>query len=525
MDLKGKRIIGIAQIIFWAAMLVLYTRIGGMGMVYVAGSLELFFLVTYLFLGGVPDAMDYMIRSRRKKDMWKDACNVWKAGALYAVFAIVFSELGLLMVNKCLIAKTDLLYVDKLLDLFMIAVPFLAVMQVIRGVMQAELGKVTDSISRLVFVICMVVGTVISGLILSGYGGKAANLMQSVSLEHFYIVIGLIPGLITGSLGASIFLIVMGVSHRAEITVFDIQPGTARESILGLSLELFKEELPGIVVPCVKRVPVIVLLWLSLGEISKENYLFGNLYGAILPLFGMAWTLSDLGLVNYKNNLYIAYRKKAYEQFYRDFKTVLCYVALHSVMICVFMLMLHKSYLAIWDLQTFTSFMKLAAASSIIGLLGLPTMVLEDVLKCRNMHNRVALFVVIGTVFGVIAGVVCAKFAGAGILMYVVCISVQYFVTVLLSAWSLSSAVGIHYWSVLLRTGAGVIATAVIALLLYVVQQILFTPLGGLATLLICVVVGVILQFVAILVLRIFDREEYRYLPLPILTKNITKFF
>ena len=53
MDLKGKRVVGIAQILFWIAMLVLYTRIGGIGMIYVAGSLELFYVIAYLFLGGM----------------------------------------------------------------------------------------------------------------------------------------------------------------------------------------------------------------------------------------------------------------------------------------------------------------------------------------------------------------------------------------------------------------------------------------------------------------------------------------
>lgn len=519
MDLKGKRIVGIAQMIFFMAMLVLYTQIGGMGMVYVAGSLELFFVITYLFLGGIPDTMDYMIRMRRKKDMVKDAANVWKAGVLYAIFATVFMEIGIVLINKLLVARTDLLYVDKLLYLFMITVPFLAFMQVLRGIMQAELDRVAVCVSTLVFIVCLVIGTVISGMILGEYGAKAANLMQSVRLEHFYVVIGLIPGIIVGAVGASVFLIVMGILHRDTITIFDRQSGTARESIAGLCLELFKDELPEVIVPCVKRVPVILLLWLSLGEIAAENYLFGNFYGAILPLFGVVWSLSDLGLVNYKKLLYIAYRKKAHEQFYRDLKTVLCYVTLHSVAICAFMIALHKSFLAIWDLQTFTSFMQLATASSVIGLLGLPNMVLEDVLKYRGMHSQAVFSVLCGAIAGMITGVVFAKFVGVGTLMYIACIGIQYFVTILFTAWSISSSVGINYLSVLLRTGVGLFITAVIALLLYLVQRILFTPLGGLATLLVCVLLGLILQFAAVVALHIFDKEEWQHLPLAFLQK------
>lgn len=525
MDLKGKRIVGIAQIIFFIAMLVLYTKIGGMGMIYVAGSLELFFLITYLFLGGVPDTMDYMIRLRRKKDMYKDASNMWKTGVLYGVLSTILVEVVLKLVNEFVIAKTNLLYVDKLLDFFMLIVPFIAVMQVIRGIMQAELDRETVSASRLVFVVCMVIGTVISYLTLGEYGAKAANLMQSVRIEHFYVVIGLIPGVFIGAVGASAFLIVMGFAHRTKVTIFERQSGAAKENIWGQCFELFRDELPEVVIPCVKRVPILVLLWLSLGEITAENYLFGNFYGAVLPLLGFAFSFSDLGLVNYKKRLFIAYRKKAHEQFYMDLKSVLCYVALHSMTIATFIFALHKSYLAIWDLQTSIVFMQLVSASSILGLLGLPNLVLEDVLKYRGMQSQAVVAVVLGAIAGGIVGIVCAKYIGVGVVMYIMCIGVQYLLTILFMAWSLSASVGINYLSVILRTGKGLIATVIIALLLYVVQKILFTPLGGLATLIICIILGLVLQIIAIFVLRIFEKEEYQNLPLSFLTKNIGKFF
>ena len=45
--------------------------------------------------------------------------------------------------------------------------------------------------------------------------------------------------------------------------------------------------------------------------------------------------------------------------------------------------------------------------------------------------------------------------------------------------------------------------------------------------LLVCsiVLLGLVLQFIAVLVLHIFDRDEYHYLPFPFVSKNITKFF
>lgn len=525
MDLKGKRIAGVAQIIFFAAMLALYTRIGGAGMIYAAGSMELFFVITCLFLGKIPETMDYMIRLRRKKEQFHDAANVWKAGALYGVLGTLFTELGILLIKELLLAGTGLLYVEKLLELFMIAVPFIACMQVIRGVMQAEFDRVLVEISGLLFVVCTVLGTVVAAGMLGDYGRKAAKLMQSVPLEHFYTLLGLIPGVVTGAIAASLFLVVIGFLHRTELTVFDSYTEPARAGIPELCMELMKNRLPEVIVPCVKRLPILLLLWLSIGEISVENYLFGNFYGAVLPIFGIAWTISDLGLADYKKRLFTAYRKKAHELYYRDLKTMLCYVILHSAFLCACTLALHKSYLAIWNLQTFTSFMELAAWSSIIGLLGLPCMVLEEALKYRSMQGQSVFAVLAGVCIAFIAGICCAGQIGAGTVLYVVCIGVQMLVTMLLMGFSLSASVGIHYLSVILRTIGCVAVTFADALLMYGLQRMLFTALGGLATLIICVMVGMAVQLVAVLALHVFDRDEYSNLPFAFLTRNLSRFF
>lgn len=525
MDLKSKRIVSIAQLIFLAGMLVLYTGIGGMGMIYVAGSMEVFLLITGLFLGGIPDAMEYMIRIRRRREQYKDAANVWKAGVAYGVLATILAEAALVLINNCIVIRTDLLYVDKLLSLLMITVPFLAVLQVIRGVLQAEFDRLIIGISRLVFVVCMVIGTVSSAVILGDYGEKVARLVQSVRLKHFYVLLGLVPGILLGALGAIAFLLIMGILHKRDITILDKQPGVAGEGIFKLTVQLFAGQLTESVGDCLKHVPVLVLLWLSLEEIAGENYLFGNFYGAILPVFGLVWILCDLGLVTYKRRLFVAYRKKQTEQYYRDLKTVLCYVILHSVAIMAFAFALHKSYLAIWSLQTFTSFMNLAALSAVLGFLGLPCMVFLDILKYRGLRGQAVAAMTAGTMVSVITALICMKALGAGSILYVLSIGLGLAVTMLLAAFLLSRVVGINYVSVLIRTGCCIVITLIIAIILFGVQTLIFTAFGGLATLIMCLLLGILLQFISILAMRVYDKEELNNLPPAFLNKFLTRFF
>ena len=521
MDLKSKRIVGISQSILFAAMLVLYTRIGGMGMICVAGSMELFLIITYIFMGGIPDAMESMAQTRQKRGQLDGAHIVQKAGIFYGVFATIMAEAALLAVNRLFVDQSGLTYVDKMLELLMFAVPFVAVLQVLRGILQVDLDRMVIGISKFVFAVCMVIGVLVSYFILADYGTKVAALMQSVRKWHFYVVLGLVPGVILGAIGSIVFLAIITFMRREQISLLDRPVGKKTESVWSVGRKLFFAQLGKGMIDWLKHIPLLVVLWLSLEEIAGENYLFGNFYGAVLPLFGLAWSLFDLGLVSYKKRLYAAYRKRMENQYYKDLKAVLCYVLLSSVLVFALTLALHKSYLAIWSLQTFVAFMKLMAYSAVIGLVGLPCAVLMDILKYRNLHNERTAAALAGTVAGVSAAVICAKTAGAGILMYVLSISLQLVVMILVAAWRLSAVVGINYLSVISRTASSVVVTLIIGLLAFVGQKLLFTALGGLTTLLLCVGFGLILQLIAILVLRVFDKEELAGFPLPFLTKRI----
>lgn len=525
MDLKNKRMIGTAHIILLLAMLVLYTRIGGLGMIYVAGTIELFYIIVTLFLGGVPDAVEYMTRIRRKRQQFKEVAKVQKAAVLYSILGVLVSEVAIVFVNKFLVVPGGLKYINQMLYLLMMTVPLLALLQIIRGLMQAELDRRLIGLSELIFVGFMIVGTVCAVLWMGDYGAKAARLMQSVMLEHFYVILGVVPGIITGALAAIGFLVIVGFLYRDQLHIFERKEGASQESFLMLLWQLFTAQFAEVIMPCMRRLPILILLWLSLGKISAENYLFGNFYGAILPVLYLVWMVYDLGLFNYKKRLFLLYRKKQSEQYYRDLKAVLCYVLIHSVTIAGFLLALHKSYLAIWGQQTYVAFMELAAYSMFIGLLGLPCIVLIDILKYRNMQAQAIFSVFIGTVLSIACAVIGHQYWGAGTLLYILCLCVEMLGTIVFAAVSLSVSVGINYISVLVHVSAGLIGTVVISVVLYGVQQLVFTALGGIATLAVCLIIGMILQFIMILALKIFHKDELKELPLSFLTKYLAKIF
>jgi len=525
MDLRSKRIFGLSQILMFAAILALYTRIGGLGMIYFAGSMEIFYIIVYLFMGGIPDAVEYMTRLREKREQYKDALKVRKAAVIYVILATILTEAALVGINHLLIYPSGLKYIDQMLYLLMITVPFLGILQVLRGLLQTKLDRMVTGLSHLIFTALMIVGTVISVVLIGDYGTKAAKMMQSVMLEYFYVLLGIIPGIIIGALAAIIFLIVLRIIYRDQFKKSEARPGSATENIFMLVVKLFVSQISDTLLPCVQRIPILVLLWLSVSEINNENYLFGSFYGAILPALYVAWTISDLGLYKYKKKLFIAFRKKQSEVYYRDVKTVLCYVMIHSVAIAGFALALHKSFLAIWGQQTFVPLMELAAYCAFIAFIGLPYIVFTELLKYRNMQLQALVSTILGIAAGILCGVIGCKHWGVGTLLYVLSLSVQMSVTIILSAFILSSSVGVNYISVVIRTSACIIITLVISVVLFVIEKLVFTALGGLATLILCIAIGAVLLFVVILALKIFSKEELKDLPLSFLTGFFSKIF
>lgn len=521
MDLKSKRIVGISQILLFAAMLVLYTRIGGMGMICVAGSMEVFLFVMSLFFGGLPDAMEAMAAGRRKKGQLNTQACVQKAGIIYGIVAAFLSEGVLLLINRIWIENSGLTYVDKMLELFMFVIPFVAVMQVLHGILQVGLDKTVIGISKLIFSVFTIIGMFVSYLILNEYGTKVAALMQSIRKWHFYVVIGLVPGILCGTIASILFLMIILWMRHDQIDLFSGRGNQNRERISVLCVTMAVEQCSKGAVMWLKHIVLLVLLGFSFSEIAEENYLFGHFYGAVLPLFCGIGALLDTGLTNYKKRLYAAYKKHLTNIYYRDLKAVLSYALLHGMLICALTLALHKSYLAIWSLQTSDAFMTLMTASAVIGFLYFPCIVITEVLKYRNLLGQRTISAAAGTVAAVLTAFICSKTAGAGTWMYVLSVGVGLLVVCIVASVYLSMMFGINYISVLLRISTGMVATAVIGVIVYFMQQAMFTALGGFVTLLICAIVGWALQFAAVLVLRIFSKEELQYFPLPFLTTRI----
>ncbi len=512
MDFKSKTISQLLQIVICLAALFLYTRIGGIGTVYVAMTLEVIMAVILLLFYGVSNTISYKIQLCDNPQSVKNPLSVLKAGGLYCILALIVAEVILCAVTRFWIEPNEIMFVGTLLKFSMVILPFFVLLQWLKGVMQAVFQPQVGALADLIFGISTVVGTVLSYLVLGNYGKKAALLMQSIKLEYFYVILCLLPGFFVGCIGAVLFLGWIAVTHRDEIVVLFRQTGKKKERIIMLCMNMASSRILHIFIPILQRFPIWILLILSLKEIKADHYLFGHLYGAVFPLLGFIWNLSDIVLVLYKKRLYSLYRKKMLEQYADECKTVLTYALIYSVFFFVCIFSLHKSYLAIWSMQTSGEFMQLMKGSALIALLGFPYKVLTDLLKQKNARWECTVSVFFGAVMSVVTAAICNRFLGVGNTLFILSITLGLFVSVVVAAWFMSSETGTNYLSVLRKCYKILIVNIFMGSLLFLLQNFIFTAFGGLGTLAICLLFSYLVLRISIRAFCVFSKEERKLL-------------
>lgn len=488
MDLKSKRISGITQIVMAMSMLLLYTKIGSTGTVYVAISLELVFGFVLLFLGSAT------------------------TNKLYAFLSTIAIEGFLLLSYFFVIIPSEIMFVGTMLKFFMIFVPLYAVLQYWKGILQSVLEPQISALTDLLFWTGTAIGAFLSCLVLGGFGKRAALLMQSSKIEYFYAMISLIPGFIFGFVVAFVFLFFMGRMHKKEIVHFLHQNALQNKKGFFACLSTWKDQLTHNYIFLVKRIPVWLLLILSINEFKADNYLFGHLYGAVLPLFYLLWNLFSIKLITLQKYMYTYHRKRMYVQYYNALITALSFVLIYGVYFLVGTISLHKAYLAIWSLQTSSPFMALMKASCVIVFLGFIQKVMIDIMNERGRVRECKFAIISGTIFSAVIAAICNKFLGVGTALYVLSISFGMFVCVLLLAWFLWNDVGISYLSVLKQSYKGIVLNVFLCVILFILESLIFTAFGGLGTLVICLLFSYLFIRVGLWLFSIFSKDERQVL-------------
>ncbi|MCD7751306.1 MAG: hypothetical protein LUI10_06145 [Lachnospiraceae bacterium] len=513
MDLKNKHLVYLAEGLLWAGVLVFFTKAGPNGILYTAGTLEIFYAVYRFFLGYLPDAVSRTARGKRNKERPGYGAAAVRGSIFYAFIASLLCMLVLFLLSR-LCDSLSISYMGQLLRIYLWITPFGAFLQVLRGILQAETGKTKTGISKIIVSVGTIIGTLAGVLILYPYGEKVGDFLQHAEVRYFYLALSVMPGILLGILAACIYLLILIIVHRYNFECLHGGSDPKLPKAVRMLGILYSQVGVDSVVILLSRLPYVLLFFLTITGGEEEQVLFGAFYGVILPLFMIVCFVLDLGLTSIERGMVSALRKRQQEYYYRYYIGAMKYILLSSVAAAVLFAALRKPYLALWQLQTDDSLMRLALGCALLFLFSLPYQFSLDLMKLKGKEMIIMAAMLLGNLGVVLRSVAFCGEAGITPVVFVQSILLFYMITAVIMIFCIEREIGTSPLTYLPQIWLPLLITCLIGLLMYGLQLLLFTALGGFATALLGLVFGVFLHFICVGMTGIYSREELRIVPL-----------
>ncbi|MCD7806795.1 MAG: hypothetical protein LUH19_05565 [Lachnospiraceae bacterium] len=512
MDLKNKHLVHLSEGLLWVGVLLFFTKTGPGGIIYAAGTVEIFHAVFRFFLGYLPDAVSRVSRNKRNKERPGFGAVAVKASILCGLLSTLLCMLTLFFLSLAA-DSVGIAYLGLLLRIYLWATPFGCVLQILLGILQTETGKTATGIARIIVSIGVIAGTVLSGMILSPYGVKVGDFLQHSEAQYFYMVLAVLAGIGLGLLAACLYAAILILLHRHEFACLhgarDSKLPTVRETVGTLYMQTLSDS----VLNLLSRLPLILLLFLSMKEGGDGQMLFGTFFGAVLPLLMIFRYVFDLGLTPIERGMVSALRKRQNDYYYRYYIGAMKYVLLSSVAVAVLFAALHKPWLAQWNLQTTEMLMNLTLGSSILFLISLPWQFLLDVTKLKGNEKLLLIGMILGNAAAFLGGAVFTGEAGVTAAVFVRSLALFYFVSTAVMLLFTENEIGTTPLTYLSQVWLPLLLTGVVGLIVFGMQYLLFTGLGGFATSLLGWFVGLSLHILIVGFTGVYSREELRIVP------------
>lgn len=208
----------ISRIIGFVYRIPLQNTIGDAGMGYYAGAFQIYSIMLIISSYSLPVAVSKLVSARVAKGQYKNAKRVFHGALLFAT--LTGGATGLVVLFGADTLAGNLMSMPKsAIALRMLAPTLLivAIMGVLRGYFQGLGTMVPTATSQLIEQIINAIISVIAGLYLFEYGQKVANILRDKDFQPAWGAAGGTLGTGAGALAGLIVLIVVFILHRKNM--------------------------------------------------------------------------------------------------------------------------------------------------------------------------------------------------------------------------------------------------------------------------------------------------------------------
>lgn len=511
----------ITYMIGLAVRIPLSRMIGDTGLGLSAPAFELFTLAALFFSYGISRTMTGLIRYRIKRDQYRNAGKVFRTALQTTVLISLIIALVLFFGAGYISDVAVLEAMSK--KAVMAAAPaavLAALISVLRGYFNGNGFSPLVAYSLYLEKISMMIFTLLSCRLFFGYGKKAAALQQNEMVSYAYGALGMICGVAASQIITLVYLLFIYVIHtptRKKLIAED--SGRRMEGSAEITAMLLGNGIPVAFISLFTNLFMLVdqrffnYCMNKLDSAATRAQLWGSYYGKFAVLTGIGASIVCFAVHGHTGKIAASYDRKDYHMVRERIGTAaknLCIVAFPAAI-----------YLAVFAEAFVTGIYKgtdqeavslLRQGTAVIFFYGIAYLFGQIMLKTRMIKELLfSAAVSFALHFLLIYLLVRKALLGIDGVVY----SVIAFVVVLAVLTFIFTARKVGYSQEWLYSFAFPAVSACLAgLVAMLLNKLLFALAGGLATILISLLVGTILYILLLMILRVLNEAELADMPL-----------
>lgn len=513
-DTAKKKINLIIQFTWPLFFLVISRFCDGRSMAYLAASAEGYILLLLLFLYGMPQVMEKMMRSRISKGQFKNAGTVFKSGALItflfagAVGCILFgiSEVYAVSVLQMPFAALTL----KILSVFFVLAALILLFQ---GFFQGTGSYMPTLVSGAGFAALMTVGGILFILLFEAYGQKAAALLQNEAVSGMYVSAGAAMGIaVAGAVPLLLFVFLYFGTGRRLLRQWKKEGLKRTEDLSRSGRTLVLSSFSVSSVFFLYRLPAYLgILFFQGGTKGAGAEALGSYYGTV-ELTGLFFVLLlSIGLVRSQNAVAGAIRHEEIKAARENLNAGVQWSMIAALFIPAYSMGAGTSILHLLfpQMKGTEEMLTAAGIGTVVFLL---SVLFLGINLAVGLKRQVSISLLSATAVYLVIVLGGLKLTGNHI--YVLICARMMFGAVVCGMNGFYLCRQIRFRLEWVRTVVfPIICAGVTGLILFLLKKALYTYLGDGLMLLLSLVIGMLCYLILLFVFKCFQRKELRMMP------------
>ncbi len=373
----------------FVGLMILYGLGESITIVFMMGPSLIFLVVYQLFLGKVPDVMFQSVHYYHKKKQSIPFRHLLFASTVYCVAASLVG-MGILAIiaNTWLLQYQDY-YAQSYLQIYILVLPVLALVQLLRGILQVKFDEQIVTISYVVQAVFSVLIMALSFEAWKSYGEQIGILLLDDKLPWFYASFSMVTGIIVGAILTIVANCIMIGLYKIRNIKSSSKGEGFHQNIGRTALILAKRMIHTSINDCFKYMLAIIVFYMGLRDVTSGNMLVGHLFGMMIPFVGILIMASKIIFQKSESRMLYFLQKRLKKEFVLEVESSLLFSTLIAFFMTAMVTALSAAISGLWGLGADDAVKNLFLSCSVYVFFYCLISNIEKILKLRHAINGI----------------------------------------------------------------------------------------------------------------------------------------